>query len=305
MSTTSPGRSRVAGAVNRVPAWSLAVVAMLGIQLSNALSVSVIEVIGAGGTTFLRMLFGAIFLIAIARPSLRRIRRHDIPALLALGTVTGLMTTMFLSAAERIPLGTAVSIEFLGPLTVAAVLSKRAKALVWPLVALAGVVLLSEPWSGTIDLVGVGFALLAAVCWAGYNLLTQRVGDRFEGITGLAMTIPVAAVVTALFGVPQISSSEWQWWVVPAVAGIALITPVFSFGLEMLALKRMTQTAFGTLLSIEPAFGVLIGLLVLAQQPTWLQLVGVALVIVAGAAAQRGGAWAPGAAGVAGSGAAG
>jgi len=272
-----------------IPPWSMAVAAMLAVQLSNALSVSVIEQVGAAGTAWLRMCFGVIFLWMIARPAIRSLRRKDLPALLALGVVTGFMTTFFLAAVERIPLGTAVAIEFLGPLTVAALMSKHRKALKWPLLAFIGVVLLTEPWHGSIDLAGVGFALAAGACWGLYNVFTQHVGDRFSGISGLSLTIPIAALATLPVGLPQVVRGDFTWWVLPAAAGIALISPVVAFGLEMLALRRITHTAFGTLLSIEPAFGILIGLLVLAQTPTLMQVVGIAVVILAAAAAQRGG----------------
>lgn len=272
-----------------LPPWTMATAAMLAVQLSNALSVPVIEQVGPAGAAWLRMCFGVTFLWIIARPAIRSLRRRDLPALLALGVVTGFMTTFFLAAVERIPLGTAVAIEFLGPLTVAGLMSKQRKALVWPLLAFAGVVLLTEPWRGRIDPAGVGFAVAAGTCWALYNVLTQHVGDRFSGISGLSLTIPVAAVATLPVGLPQVLGGELIWWVLPAAAGIALITPVIAFGLEMLALRRMTHTAFGTLLAIEPAFGVLIGLLVLAQTPTILQMLGIAIVVGAGAAAQRGG----------------
>lgn len=277
------------GPAVRVPPWSLAIAAMLLIQLGNGLSVRVIEQVGPGGTAWLRMCFGAVLLWAIVRPSLRTVRRADLPVLLVLGLVTGFMTTFFLFALERIPLGTAVAIEFLGPLAVAAIASKKRSALVWPLLALAGVVLLTEPWLGEIDLVGVVFALAAGTCWALYNVFTQVVGDRFSGVSGLALTIPIAAVFTGFVGLPQVLNGSPTWWVLGLAAGIALISPVISFGLEMLALRRMTHTAFGTLLAVEPAFGVLIGLLVLSQSPTPLQVAGITLVVLAGAAAQRGG----------------
>ncbi|WP_211373464.1 EamA family transporter [Agromyces allii] len=286
--TARPGSTAV-----RVPAWSMAVTAMLLIQLSNALSIGVISFIGPAGTAWLRMCFGAVFLLAIVRPKLGSIRAADVPMLLALGTVTGFMTTFFLFAVERIPLGTAVAIEFLGPLTVAGLASKRRRALVWPLLALIGVVLLTEPWRGEIDLIGVGFALLAGLCWALYNVFTQLIGDRFSGISGLALTIPVAAVVTGFLGLPQVIGGDFTWLILLAAAGIALITPVTSFALEMLALRRMTHTAFGTLLAVEPAFGIVVGLLVLGQTPTLMQVAGISLVIAAGAAAQRGGARTP------------
>ncbi|MFE9638960.1 DMT family transporter [Nocardiopsis alba] len=279
------GRRSVVG----LPPWTMAVTAMLSIQLSNALSVPVIDQVGPAGTAWLRMCFGAAFLWIIAYPAIRSVSRQDTPALLALGVVTGFMTTFFLAAVDRIPLGTAVAIEFLGPLTVAGVMSKRRKALVWPLAAFVGVALLTEPWHGSVDLVGVGFALAAGACWGTYNVLTQHVGDRFSGISGLSLTIPVAALATLPLGAPQVIGGDLTWWVLPVAAGIALVTPVIAFGLEMLALRRMTHTAFGTLLSVEPAFGVFIGLLVLAQTPTVPQMIGVAIVVAAGAAAQRGG----------------
>ena len=272
-----------------MPPWTMALAAMLAVQLSNALSVPVINQVGSAGTAWLRMCFGAVFLWVIAKPAIHTLRKKDIPALIALGVATGFMTTFFLAAVARIPLGTAVAVEFLGPLAVAGFMSKQRKALIWPLLALIGVVLLTEPWHGRIDFAGVCFALAAGICWGLYNLFTQHVSDRFFGITGLSLTIPVAALATLPVGLPQVIGGEFTWWVLPAAAGIALISPVIAFGLEMLALRHMTHTAFGTLLSIEPAFGVLIGLLVLAQTPTFMQIAGIALVVLAGAAAQRDG----------------
>lgn len=271
----------------------MSIAAMLLIQLSNALSVDVIPHVGPAGIAWLRLCFGAVFLLGIGRPWTRSVRPRDLPALLALGAATGFMGVCFLSAAGRLPLGTAVAIEFLGPLTVASAASKRRNGLVWPLLALIGVVLLTEPWHGRVDLVGVGFALLSGICWGVYNVLTQSVGDRFSGISALSLTIPIAALLTAPVGLPQVLGGSPAWWVLLVAAGIALINPVVSFGLEMLALRRMTHTAFGTLLAIEPACGIAIGLVVLSQTPTVLQIIGIALVVAAGAAAQRGGGRAP------------
>ncbi|MFE6965315.1 DMT family transporter [Agromyces sp. NPDC057679] len=261
---------------------------MLLIQAGAALSVPLVEQLGAGGTAWLRLAFGAIFFIAIARPPLRRIRRVDALPLIGLGVATGVMMVAFLSAVERIPLGTAVAIEFLGPLTVAAIRSHSRRMLVWPVLALAGVVLLTEPWHGEVDLLGVGFAALAGVGWGVYILLTQRVGDRFSGISGLSITIPIAAIVTAFVGVPQVIG-QLDWRVLLTAAALALLAPVIPFGLEMLALRRMTHTAFGTLMALEPAFGVLLGLIVLTQVPSAAQVAGIVLVVLAGAGAQRGG----------------
>lgn len=272
----------------QVPPWIMAVAAMVSIQLGSALSVDLIDTAGPAGTAWLRLSMGAVLLVAFARPRLRAIRRADLPALLGLGVATGAMTMSFLASIERIPLGTAVAIEFLGPLTVAAVRSHSTRALVWPALALLGVVLLTEPWHGSVNLTGVGFAALAGVGWGTYIVLTQRIGDRFTGITGLAFTIPIAAATTAILGVPQ-ATGQLTAGVLIAALGLAVLVPVLPFALEMLALRRMTHAAFGTLMALEPAIGTLLGLVVLSQNPAIAQVVGIALVVLAAVAAQRDG----------------
>jgi inner membrane transporter RhtA len=274
--------------VKTIPPWTLAVAAMLSVQLGSALSVGLIDTIGAGGTAWLRLSMGALIFLIIARPPWRAIRRRDAAPLIGLGLTTGLTTIAFLSAIERIPLGTAVAIEFLGPLTVAAVRSRDRLALGWPAIALIGVVLLGEPWQGDINLEGVGFAVLAASGWAFYIILTQHIGDRFTGVTALSITIPIAAVAAAAIGIPQ-AAGHLTWGMLPAALGLAVLLPVLPYALEMLALRRMTTAAFGTLMALEPAMGVLLGLLLLHQVPTLPQAGGLALVVTAGIAAQRGG----------------
>lgn len=276
------------GVADVLPPWSLAVTAMLLIQLCNASSVVLFDEVGTAGTAWLRLCMGAVIFVVIARPPLRRIRREDIGPLLGLGVASGLMTTAFLAAIDRIPLGTAVAIEFLGPLVVAAIRSKNRQMLAWPALALVGVVLLTEPWGATFDPLGIAFAAAAGLGWGTYILLTQRIGDRFTGITGLAITIPIAAVVTTIVGAPQaIGGIDLR--VILIALGLALLAPVLPFGLEMLSLRRMTPTAFGTLMALEPAFGVIIGLVFLSQVPALWQVVGIVLVVLAGSGAQRGG----------------
>jgi len=282
MTTTS--RSGIGG----LPPWSLTVVAMLSAQLGAALSMDIIGTVGPAGAAWLRLSFGGLMFLAVARPRFRDIARRDYPALLALGVATGVMSTAFMFAIERIPLGTCVAIEFLGPLTVAAVQSGTRRALLWPTLALVGVVLLTEPWQGSVDAVGIGFAVLGAVSWGSYIVLTQHVGDRFEGITGLAVTIPIAALIAAVVGIPE-SIGHISLGVIVASLVLALLFPVATFALEMLALSRMTHTAFGTLMALEPGIGLALGLIVLHQKPTFIQLIGILLVVVSGAAAQRGG----------------
>jgi inner membrane transporter RhtA len=261
---------------------------MLSVQLGSALSVSLIETVGPAGTAWLRLTMGALILLVLVRPDLRAIERQHLPALIGLGVTTGLLTTFFLAAIERIPLGTAVAIDFLGPLTVAALRSHSRKALLWPALALAGVVLMTRPWLGEINLAGVAFAALAAVGWGVYILLTQHIGDHFTGIDALAVTIPIAALAAAVVGVPQ-AAGHLSPEILLAAFGLAILLPVLPFALEMLALRHMTPHAFGTLMSLEPAFGVLVGMVVLQQTPVLLQWLGSAMVVLAGAAAQLGG----------------
>ena len=273
---------------DRVPAWTLAVAAMFSVQIGAALSVSLFDDVGAGGTAWLRLTAGAVIFLLINRPRVRGMGWPDVRAALALGVATGLITVSFLTAIERIPLGTAVAIEFLGPLTVAVIRSHRRSLLVWPALALVGVLLLTEPWQGTVDPVGIALAAVAACGWGTYIVLTQHIGDRFAGLQGLSITIPVAAVTAAVIGIPQ-AAGNITWPIVAAAFGLALLLPVIPFSLEMLALRRLTTAAFGTLMALEPAFGLLMGVLVLSQIPHVGQVVGVALVVIAGIGAERSG----------------
>jgi inner membrane transporter RhtA len=265
---------------------------MLSVQLGSALSVHLISTVGPAGTAWLRLTAGALIFVVIARPPLRTLRWRDAPILLTLGVTTGLQTMAFLAAIARIPLGTSVAIEFLGPMTVAAVHSHSRSALLWVGAAGFGVVLVTEPWRGDINLVGVGYAGLAAVGWAVYIVLTQRLGSRFSGLSGLALTIPVAACTAAIIGIPQ-AAGHLTVAVVATGIGLAILLPVVPYSFELLALRRMTPTAFGTLMALEPAIGVVLGILVLDQSVSGIQVIGILLVVVAGAAAQGGGSRRP------------
>lgn len=186
-----------------MPPWSLAFAAMASVQLGSALSVPLLGTVCAAGTAWLRLSIGALFFLAVARRPLRHIRRADVPGQVGLGISAGLVTSPFLATIVRIPLGTAVAIEFLGPLTVAALRSHDIRALRWPALALSGVVVLTQPWQGAIDPAGVGYAALAAVGWTAYILLTQHIGDRFDGIGYLSLTVPIAAATAANVAIPQ------------------------------------------------------------------------------------------------------
>lgn len=270
----------------RTPAWLLAVVAMLSVQFGAAVSVYLFDDVGVGGTAWLRLTLSALVLILLVRPRYWRWPMCDLRTPILLGVVSAGMTLAFLAAIDRLPLGTVVAIEFLGPLTVAAVNSHSRRALAWPALALVGVVMLTEPWRSEVDLIGIALAGVAAVGWALYIVITQRVGDRFDGLFGLSVSIPVAAVITAVVGVPQVWGNLTLEVLLVAL-GAAILLPLIPWTLEFLALRRLTKSAFGTLMALEPAFAVMVGVAVLGQAAGVLDLVGIACVIVAGVASAR------------------
>ena len=205
--------------------------------------------------------------------------------------MTGAVTLLFMAALARLPLGTASALEFLGPLGVA-VWRGHGAGRRWALVAAVGVLCLTQPWAGAADRVGVAFALAAAACWAAYILLTQRVGDQVSGIKGLAISMPVAGVTATLVAGPSVAAQLTPELVVVGL-GLALLLPVLPFTLELLALRRLTASAFGTLMSLEPAFALVVGLVLLGQVPNLLAALGVAFVVAAGVGAERTGARTP------------
>jgi inner membrane transporter RhtA len=265
---------------------------MLCVQLGLAASVGLIDRLGPEGAAWLRLAWAGILLPLVVRPRRSDFTASAFRACVALGVVTAAITLLFMAALARLPLGTASALEFLGPLGVAIVRGHGAGRR-WAVVAASGVLCLTQPWTGEADLVGVGFALAAACCWAAYILLTQAVGDQVAGITGLAVSMPVAGIVATSVVVlpagPSVVGLVTPELVVVGL-GLALLLPVMPFMLEMLALRRLDTSAFGTLMSLEPAFALVVGLVVLGQVPNLLAGLGVACVVAAGVGAERTGA---------------
>jgi inner membrane transporter RhtA len=189
----------------------------------------------------------------------------------------------------RMPLGTASALEFLGPLGVAVARGGGRRSLVWPGLAAAGVLLLTHPWQGSTSVTGIACALGAAICWAAYIILTQAVGDEVAGLQGLAVSITVAALVSTLVSGPAVVGVLTPRLLLVGF-GLALLLPVVPFSLEMYALRRLTTSAFGTLMCLEPALAVVAGFALLRQVPEVWSLAGVAFVVAAGLGAERSGA---------------
>ena len=267
---------------------SMAVASMLCVQLGLAFSVGLIDELGAQGAAWLRLAWAGVLLLVVVRPRPRDFTREALGACVLLGLVTAGVTVLFMAALERLPLGTASALEFLGPLGVA-VVRGRAGTKVFPLLAAVGVLLLTQPWEGSVDPIGVALALAAGACWAAYIVLTQHVGDAVEGIKALAVTMPVAGLAATLVAGPDTLGRLTPELLVVGI-GLALLLPVVPFTLELLALRRLNTPAFGTLMSLEPAFALLVGLLVLHQVPDALAAAGIAFVVAAGVGAARTGA---------------
>ncbi len=268
-------------------------VAMLCVQLGLAVSVGLIERIGVEGAACLRLVWAGLLFLIVVRPRRTAFTRKTFVACVVLGVVTAMVSMLFMAAISRIPLGTASALEFLGPLGVAVAKGRGRGRLVWPVLAAAGVLLLTRPWLGAIDTVGVGFALGAAGCWAAYILLTQRVGDGVDGLQGLGISMPVAALAASIVVGPALLPRLTPDLILIGL-GLAILLPVVPFTLELLALRRLTTAAFGTLMSLEPAFALLVGLIVLNQAPDSFAIIGIGFVVSAGVGAARGGARAHG-----------
>ncbi len=267
---------------------TMALASMTCVQLGLAVSIGLIDQLGPAGVAWLRLAWAGVLLLVLVRPRPSAFTRSSLAASVALGTVTAGVTLLFMAAVARLPLGTASALEFLGPLGVA-IARSRGPARWWAVVAAAGVLLLTEPWHGTADPVGVAFALAAAACWAGYIVLTQRVGDEVSGLQGLAISMPVAAVVATVVAGPAALAALTPELLLAGL-GLALLLPVVPFVLELVALRRLTTAAFGTLMSLEPAIALVVGLVLLGQVPGWAPVAGIGLVVAAGIGAQRTGA---------------
>jgi inner membrane transporter RhtA len=267
---------------------SMAVVSMVCVQLGLAVSIKLIDQLGAEGAAWLRLMWAAILLLLIARPRPSNFTSSTFRACVALGVVTAATTMLFMAAVARLPLGTASALEFLGPLTVA-IVRGRGGVKVWPVFAAVGVLLLTQPWTGEADPLGVAFALAAGVSWGIYIVLTQHVGDAVEGLKPLAISMPVAALVATVVAGPATIDRLTPELILIGI-GLAVLLPVVPLILELQSLRRLTTSAFGTLMSLEPAFALVIGLLALQQIPNVPAVAGVACVVIAGIGAERTGA---------------
>jgi len=276
-------RSPIIAFSRGVPPEIMAISSMFCVQLGAALAVPVMASIGPATTTALRLFWSGVLLAFLVRPRFRQITRYQWLCDASLGVVIATMTVCYFVAISRIPMGPATAIEFLGPLVVALIGARKLTHLVLAIVAAFGVFLLTRENSGwSVDLVGVGFAVAAALGWAAYILLMKRVGASFPGLQGLSIALLVAAIAAtpvSFVAGPNVLA------VAPLVStiGLAVLTPLLPYALEMMALRKMSTRAFGIFMSMEPAISAVLGLAILAQRLSLRQISGIGCVVIASA----------------------
>jgi inner membrane transporter RhtA len=250
----------------QIPAPLLALTAIASVQLGSGLARTLFDDLGPAGVTFLRLALSAATLLVITRPSVRQWPRSTWAAAALLGVAMAGMNLVFYLAIQTVPLGIAVTVEFTGPLLLALVQTRRLLDLGWAALAAAGVVLLGVNTTAGVAVGGLLLALVAGLFWAGYILASARVGQVLPGTGGLAVALAVAALIVLPFGAPQASAViDRPDLLIPAF-GVACLSSMLSYGLEMSALRRIPTRVFGVLMSLEPAAAALAGLLVLGQR---------------------------------------
>jgi inner membrane transporter RhtA len=252
--------------------------AAVAIQSSAAIGYRAFAVIGAAATSGFRFSLGAVVLLVVARPSVRQLDRAAWLGAVAFGVAVAVMNLCFFQAVARMPLGTAVSIEFLGPFTLAVVAGTGRRHTAYAVVGLVGVVLLARPGGGA-TIVGALFALCAAAGWASYTLASKRLGSLTKGVDGLAVALGVAAVLTFPFTVPAYPSLTWS--LLARLVAMAVLGVVVGFALELWALRKMGAVHVAVLLSLNPAVAFAVGWLVLGQHVSVSALLGGLCVVAA------------------------
>jgi inner membrane transporter RhtA len=271
--------------VHRLKAILLVICAATSVQGGAAVAKSLFPTIGPPGVVWLRLLFGSIALWVIARPELRSRPWRELRLVVVLGVVLVSMNVSFYESIDRLPLGVAVTVEFLGPLSVAILASRRRLDFLWVAMAGVGVALLAESGGKDVDATGLAFAVLAAAFWALYITVSVPIGKAFPGASGLAPAMLLGALLITPWGIVRSSGHLDDPQVLGAAVGVGLLSSALPWSLELEALRRLPTNVFGVALALEPAIAALAGLVFLDEHlhlRSWLAIV---LVIVASAGA--------------------
>lgn len=262
-------------------AVALVLVGLACQEIGASLAVLLFDEVGPLGMVMLRLVFAAMVLLLIARPSLRGHSRAAWLAVVRFGVVLALMNGLFYLALERLPLGVTVTIEVLGPLTLSIIAARRASAWLWAGLAFLGVVALGGGGWDRLDPLGVAFALGAAASWALYILASARVGREFVRLDGLALAMAVGAVLSLPFGIVDAGGALLRPDLLALGAGVAVLSSTIPYALELSALRRLAASTFAILMSLGPATASIAGFLLLGQHLSVLEIAGITLVIAA------------------------
>jgi inner membrane transporter RhtA len=272
---------------DRVPAQVLVLGGVASVQFGSAVASQLFDRASPSAVVLLRLAFGAVIMLALLRPRLSGRSRSDWLNVIAFGLVLAGMNLSFYLSLDRLPLGAAVTVEFVGPLTLAVVGSRRLLDLLWIAMAAVGVVVLgfgnSHESGGSLSITGILLALLAGAFWACYIVMSKRVGQRFASLDGLAIALLVGAIAV----LPATLSTGGHGLSDPTVLvgglGVALLSSVIPYSLELTALRRLPAPTFGLLMSLEPAVAALAGALILHQPLTPATAAAIVLVVAASA----------------------
>ncbi|MFE6692079.1 DMT family transporter [Streptomyces sp. NPDC057743] len=279
-----------ASARARLGSVALVIGGIVSLQFGSSVAVLLFPRAGALGVVTLRLVVASLVLLVVCRPKVRGYGRGDWATVVAFGVALAGMNSLFYQAIDRIPLGAAVTLEFLGPLILSVATSRRLLSVVWALLALGGVGLLGRAGFDGLNLVGAGCAVAAGGLWAAYILLSARTGQRFPQADGLALAMTVAAVLSLPLGVASAGAALLNPVAVGLGAAVALMSSVLPYTLELLALRKLPASGFAVMMSLEPAAAATAGFLVLGQALGWVELVAIGLVVVASAGAVLSGA---------------
>ena len=271
--------------MQRFRAVLLVLAAATSVQAGASVAKSLFATLGPPGVVWLRLLFGSVALWAVGRPDLRTHPWRELRLVVALGVVLVSMNMAFYESIVRLPLGIAVTVEFLGPLAVATIGSRRRLDLVWVVLAGVGVALLAEGGGTGVHALGLLLAALAGFFWALYITLSVPVGRLFPGSSGLAPAMLIGTLLITPWGIISAGPSLRDPQLVGAAAGVGLLSSALPWSLELEALRRLPTNVFGVVLALEPAIAALMGSLLLDQRLAARAWVAIALVVVASAGA--------------------
>ncbi len=274
-------RAANAGPLTRVPSGVLVLGGIASVQFGSAVATHLFAAVGPSGAVLLRLVTASIVLVVVARPGLTGHTRADLGLIATFGIALAGMNLSFYAALHRIPLGIAVSLEFVGPLAVAVSGSRRRIDLLWVLLAAAGILALTHGGTGHLSGTGIFFALLAGAFWGSYILISARVGQSFARGTGLALAMCFAAVVALPFGLASGGAHLLRLRSLAIGSAVGMLSSAIPYSFELEALRRIAAHVFGVLMSIEPAMATLAGLVVLGQGLSARAILGMALVVAA------------------------